>query len=250
MRSWELAIMRRQPLVRPLLDLGCGSGHVMNLLSDSGRLLHGSGMVAGIDISEEFAALAVPVGIYDLVSVADARALPFEPETFETVVSVCVLEHIPRVEAVLENVARVLRPDGRFIFSVPAPPLCEMAAETHGPDGEAFVAQFNARVEHVNVWDAATWQTKLGQAGLECTEVLGFMPPNAARIWFAAYDWTVRPIRGRGALYRLAGPGLSRFGVGAALRAYWMRRLTPAAREGLQCRVEDACALLIAARKP
>lgn len=249
-RCWELALIRQFPLARPLLDLGCGNGGILDLLTDGGRLLSADGPVVGIDIVEDFARLAIAHDLYDGISVSDARALPFPTGAFGTVVSVCVLEHIPAVQGVLDQIARVLRPGGRFIFSVPAPPLCEVARALHEPGGEEYVTRLNERVEHVNVWDAATWEARLREAGLQAAEILGFMPEAAARDWFAAYDWTIRPIRGRGALYRLAGPELRRFGVGAALRSYWTRRLTGAARRGVACAVDDACALLIVARRP
>jgi hypothetical protein len=80
---------------------------------------------------------------------------------------------------------------------------------------------------------------------MEVREVLGFMPRSAGHAWFAANDWVERPIRGRGVLYRAAGPGLRRFGLGPMLARYWTRRLLPFAREGVTAPVAEAGGMLI-----
>jgi SAM-dependent methyltransferase len=49
----------------------------------------------------------------------DARALPFSSGAFEQVISIYNLEHIDDLQAVLREVARVLRPDGRFLVALP-----------------------------------------------------------------------------------------------------------------------------------
>ncbi len=49
----------------------------------------------------------------------DARALPFADGSFEQVISVYNLEHIVDLQSVLREVARVMRPDGRFLVALP-----------------------------------------------------------------------------------------------------------------------------------
>jgi ubiquinone/menaquinone biosynthesis C-methylase UbiE len=50
-----------------------------------------------------------------VVRQADASALPFEPETVDTVVSFIMLHHTVAWEKVLAETARVLRPGGRLV---------------------------------------------------------------------------------------------------------------------------------------
>jgi len=45
--------------------------------------------------------------------------MPFEDASFQTVISNSVLEHIPDLDAVLLETARVLKPGGMFIFASP-----------------------------------------------------------------------------------------------------------------------------------
>jgi SAM-dependent methyltransferase len=49
----------------------------------------------------------------------DGTRLPFEDRSFDTVVSIQVLEHTPRPQPLLDEIARVLRPDGLLILSAP-----------------------------------------------------------------------------------------------------------------------------------
>lgn len=89
-----------------VLDLGCGSG-VLALLKRKGVTL------AGFDISGRCAAMARRNG-YDAGVVGQLTALPFAADTFDYVVSLDVMGHVAFEEkdAVLKEMARVLKPDG------------------------------------------------------------------------------------------------------------------------------------------
>jgi SAM-dependent methyltransferase len=49
----------------------------------------------------------------------DGKVLPFESQSFDTVISIQVLEHTPHPQVVLDEMARVVRKDGIVIVSVP-----------------------------------------------------------------------------------------------------------------------------------
>jgi SAM-dependent methyltransferase len=89
-----------------VLDLGCGTGHSFHLLAPRETV--------GVDNDPE--ALA---GQDRETVVADMRRLPFQSASFESVVSAQSLEHVPDPEAVLAEVARVLRRDGAAVFVTP-----------------------------------------------------------------------------------------------------------------------------------
>jgi 2-polyprenyl-6-hydroxyphenyl methylase/3-demethylubiquinone-9 3-methyltransferase len=95
-----------------LLDLGCGGGLIANELVKNGH------SVVGVDISDACLEVAAR---HDSTQRAvwvrgDARALPFADASFDAVCAMDVLEHIEPVEVVVAEVARVLRPGGRFFF--------------------------------------------------------------------------------------------------------------------------------------
>jgi SAM-dependent methyltransferase len=89
-----------------VLDLGCGTGHSWTELLPRETV--------GVDI--EPAALA---GQQRETRQADMRALPFDPGSFASVVSIQSIEHVPNPEMALREVARVLRANGRAIFVTP-----------------------------------------------------------------------------------------------------------------------------------
>ncbi len=93
---------------RRLLDLGCGKGRFARALQERGA------EVVGLDVSR--AMLREARGLDRVL--ASARRLPFRSETFDAVLAVEVIQHLP--EAGLDNVAsevrRVLRSGGLFVI--------------------------------------------------------------------------------------------------------------------------------------
>jgi SAM-dependent methyltransferase len=106
-----------------LLDVGCGPGRHSHALADRGF------EVVGVDISERFVALAregAPPGAPVSFERADARALAFDSE-FDAVISLCQgafglsdgggAAPLDPDRAVLDGMARALRPGGRIALS-------------------------------------------------------------------------------------------------------------------------------------
>jgi len=95
-----------------VLDLGCGAG-MLALLKRKGVTL------AGCDLSGE-CALAARRNGYDLTCAAELTRLPFLDDSFDYVVSLDVLGHVEfgDKDAVLREVARVLRPGGVTLHGI------------------------------------------------------------------------------------------------------------------------------------
>ena len=53
------------------------------------------------------------------VACGDAEALPFRTAAFDRVLCLNAMHHVPDIPAALREVARVLGPDGRAVFSEP-----------------------------------------------------------------------------------------------------------------------------------
>jgi SAM-dependent methyltransferase len=67
----------------------------------------------------------------------DLENLTFDDESFDVVVTQDVLEHVLRPNRALAEIARVLRPNGLHIFTVPYTPTALTAARAKpGPDGD------------------------------------------------------------------------------------------------------------------
>lgn len=101
-----------------VLELGCGSASCSNWLTEDGV-----GFAVGFDISRRMLAAAGEVDPTQLgLLQANVEALPFRDDAFDVVFSAFGgLPFVPDVAAVLQDVARVLRPGGRLVFSVNHP---------------------------------------------------------------------------------------------------------------------------------
>lgn len=90
----------------PVLDVGCGIGHSFTELAPRTTI--------GVDLDAQ--ALA---GQDRETHVADMRALPFADATFDALVAIQSIEHVPDAERALREFARVLRPGGTAVLVTP-----------------------------------------------------------------------------------------------------------------------------------
>jgi ubiquinone/menaquinone biosynthesis C-methylase UbiE len=91
---------------RRALDVGCGTGHHLEMLAARGF------EVAGIDGSAEMLAEAHRVYPFAELQQANVDRLPFPDRSFDLVICIEVLRYLPSVEPCLAEMARVLRPGG------------------------------------------------------------------------------------------------------------------------------------------
>lgn len=100
---------------RRVLDAGCGTGYGTSMLDNAGAR-----SVAGLDISE--AALGAAREALDgnaVLERGDVAEMPFPDGTFDLVVCFEVIEHVEDTERVLDELRRVLAPDGLLLISSP-----------------------------------------------------------------------------------------------------------------------------------
>lgn len=110
--------VRRQAIERicaggRLLDIGCATGNFLNEMARSGHWY-----VEGVEPSPEAAAyVRERFGI--TVHQGELMSVDLPPASFDVVTMWNVLEHLHSPMANLQAVARLLRPGGLFVFSIP-----------------------------------------------------------------------------------------------------------------------------------
>lgn len=111
-RSAEASKLSDYNLIKPIIDVGCGFGEFAGVFFSSQ-------VEVGVDINSKDILKAAQTGKFRKTMVADARNLPFNDKTFNTALSISTLEHIPNNYKVFKEVYRILKPGGKFYFTVP-----------------------------------------------------------------------------------------------------------------------------------
>ena len=130
---------------RRVLDLGCGAG-----IGSRSLRAAGAASVHGIDKRDEAIALArgADPELADTYRQGDLNeALPYPDGSFDVAICLEVLEHVARQRELVQEIARVLAPDGIAVVSVPHEPFEHFWEGLHGesnpyhehvPDVEEF----------------------------------------------------------------------------------------------------------------
>ena len=136
-----------------VLEVGVGEGEIAARV----RERYPDAAVAGIDLPDPD--LADRWRTRDLPGAfADVAALPFRDATFDLVLAIEVLEHVPRPEAALREIARVA--SGDVVVSVPWEPLWRVANMARGK----YWSALGNTPGHVQHWSRRRFVALVGGA--------------------------------------------------------------------------------------
>lgn len=137
-------IIRRihQSKIENLLVVGCGEGIEAAILAQQLKV-----RVTGIDIENHFDAEAAK---YAALLTGDAMNLAFDNDSFDFVFSYHALEHIENPQKALEEIKRVLKPNGGFWIGTPN--KSRIIGYLNGKN-----TSFDQKVQ----WNIADWKARL-----------------------------------------------------------------------------------------
>ncbi len=233
-RAIELRTLATETFARPILDLGCGDGLIAQVLFEGEAPVE-----SGFDPWLAQVRKAPATGVYLRVQQALGSAMPYPSGIFGSVLSNSVLEHIPDLDPVLREAARILQPGGRVFFTVPSDAFRRLLsgyqdrANTGDAAGaEAYAAGVDAWLEHHRYLSPDMWDAALQRAGLHLIRTAYYVPPAVMRLWDRSNSrYGVR--RGQGnPLYRwLVSPRLRGLGYQRWIRQWVVSSLSKCWRE-------------------
>lgn len=154
------------------LDVATGAGHTAGAVVDAGVP-----NVVASDASHSMAATSVESfpGVNGVV--ADAERLPFSTDTFDAVTCRIAAHHFPEPETFVDEVSRILRPDGVFALE-----------DNVSPEDNSLGSFLNRFEEmrdptHVESYRTSTWHQWMENAGFAIEETDHLMK----RIYFQAW---------------------------------------------------------------
>lgn len=145
----ELEFLERHARGRSVLEVGCGTGLLLE------RMARFSSSARGVDLSEGMLEHARARGL-DAV-VGSATELPFEADSFDVSCAFKVLAHVRDIELALSEMARVVRPGGTVVAEFYNPWSLRALAKRLGPAG-----RISERTTEAAVYTRfdAPWQVK------------------------------------------------------------------------------------------
>lgn len=163
----------------PVLDLGCGDGHFASAAFDKP-------LDVGLDPWWEPLIEARQRKAYRLLVRSDGARAPFADGYFASAVSNSVLEHIPHVDVVLKETARLVRSGGRFVFCVPNHRFPQLLLGTQtfrklGMRGAAdwYARLFNRISRHQHCDSYEVWKERMDRVGFEIENHWDYFPAKA-----------------------------------------------------------------------
>lgn len=122
-----------------MLDLGCGYGwHCIYGME------HGAASAVGIDLSSKMLEVAKEKTHFENVEYrcGAIEDVDFQAESFDIVLSSLALHYVEHYEALVQNISKMLKPNGAFIFTVEHPVFTSHGSQNWYYDEKGNILHF------------------------------------------------------------------------------------------------------------
>jgi len=189
-------------LPSPVLDLGCGDGHFASRAFEEP-------LDMGLDPWWGQILEAASRCSYKTLVCAEGNNMPYPSAYFASAVSNSVLEHIPDLDPVILELARVLKPGALFVFCVPNHQFLSTLSLGKFFDklklpgfANAYRRFFNRISRHYHCDSPEIWQDRLEKAGFTIEEWWHYFPPEALHTlewghFFGVPSWVSKSLFGK-----------------------------------------------------
>lgn len=184
-RARELSLYQDYlPFKGLVLDVGCGDGFFASILFT--KKVKSEGKIIGLDIKESRMKEARALHIYDEIVEYDGVHMLFSSNSFDTVFSNCVLEHVSELDEVLKETYRVMKKGAAFIAPVMARPWEENLVGSL-LFGNSYKTWMRKKQVHVNLNTDKEWDNHFKKAGFKIEKKEGYLSPRACKLMDIAH---------------------------------------------------------------
>ena len=183
-RSCESPLYQKYlPLQKPVLDLGCGDGFFA-------KVTFAQQIDIGLDMVDS-RLKENKYNSYKKIVTYDGKRIPYPDNYFATVVSNCVLEHIPDIDQTLSEIYRVLKKGGLFLTTVMSAPWEEYLFGNIFL-GDIYKKWMRKKQEHHTILKERQWKNKFKKHTFRIIDESGYIDKTAAR-WIDCLHYACIP---------------------------------------------------------
>lgn len=173
-RAFECHILSQQTFEHPILDVGCGDG----IFAD---IVFNEKIDTGIDPLDYELESAKQYDMYGELIQAYGDNIPKPGSYYKTIFSNSVLEHIENLDPVLNEINRVLAPEGIFYATIPTNYFDKYSVISKLLNGvgmktlaERYNVFFNKFWRHYHYYDRTGWSQKFEKNGFKVINVIEY----------------------------------------------------------------------------
>jgi 2-polyprenyl-3-methyl-5-hydroxy-6-metoxy-1,4-benzoquinol methylase len=175
-RIMECRILAKHSFERPVLDIGCGEGLFA-------KMLFMERLDTGIDPNQRELSRAREIGAYAELIQCKGDNIPKPDESYNTIMSNSVIEHIPDIRPILNEAHRLLKPNGRMYLTVPSDKFDQYTLGSQSLSffgmqklQQKFRSFFNRFWDHYHFYTPEGWAKIVTEAGYEVEGVHSYGP--------------------------------------------------------------------------